>query len=113
MKVLDIDVNFNLYDADMCEKAETAMESVQKNIQKCMQEKDMKRSKVLRETCNLIDNFFIETLGEETVQKLFNGKADVMLRIRAFRDFALGLQAQDKELEEISKEFMPKRNRKK
>ena len=112
MKVLNIDVDFNLYDADMCEKAENAMEKVQEEIQKCMQEKDLKRSKALRETCNLIDNFFVETLNKETVEKLFGGKADVMLRIKAFRDFALGLQAQDKELEEISKEFMPKRDRK-
>lgn len=99
MKILGIEVDFDFADADCLEKFEEQYPKTQKELEEIKYEDD-KASKTIRNFCNVIFKFFNEIFGEGTSEKLFKGKSNYQLCLKAFKEIADEKDKQDKAVED-------------
>lgn len=87
MSVLNIngvELDFNLYDADVVERYEEANDKV---IEMDTPEstKGMRMSEIIKHRCIIVEEFFDHVFGEGTSEKLFGGKKDLQIHVDAFK----------------------------
>lgn len=121
MKILDKEVEFDFFDAEQMEIYEKESEKAQKNItDMIMNVKTMKQSELINKTCNIIEQCFNNVFGEGSAEKIFEGKRNFRLCIKAFKDLLKARKEQEneidteiaefeKELKEIDEEYKPNR----
>lgn len=85
MKLKDIEVDFSFTDADDVARFENAAKKVYEEAEK-NKKKETSASEVIREECNIIEEFFDSVFGEGISQKLFEGKKDIVEHIKMFED---------------------------
>lgn len=107
MKILEIDVDFDFADADDMKRFEETypitMGELTKIQEKNQNEKEkMANSEQIREFCNVISNFFDKVFGEGVSNKVFKGKANYMVCLRAFKSVVAEKEKQDAEMDEIA-----------
>lgn len=87
MSILNINgvqLDFNLYDADLVERYENANDKVIEMMGNNENFKGLRLHENLRLQCQIIDEFFDSVFGEGTAKALFNGKADLKIHSDAF-----------------------------
>ena len=87
MSVLNIngvELDFNLYDADVVERYEEANDKV---IEMDTPEstKGKRMSEIIKYRCMIVEEFFDHVFGEGTSEKLFGGKKDLQIHVDAFK----------------------------
>lgn len=100
MKLKDIEVNFSFTDADDVERFENAAKKVYEEAEK-NKKKEMNASEIIREECNIIEEFFDSVFGEGISNKLFNEKKDIVEHIKLFEDIVKAKVEATKDIQNI------------
>ena len=100
MKLEDIEVNFSFTDADDVERFENAAKKVYEEAEK-NKKKEMNASEIIREECNIIEEFFDSVFGEGISNKLFNEKKDIVEHIKLFEDIVKAKVEATKDIQNI------------
>ena len=119
MKILNQEIEFDFFDAEQMEKYEKESEIAQKELNSIDINK-MKQSELINKTCETIEKCFDNVFGEGTSKKIFEGKKNFRLCVKAFKDLLKAKKEQvneiddeikdfQKELQEINAEYKPNR----
>ena len=119
MKILDKEIEFDFFDAEQMERYEKESEIAQKELNSLDINK-MKQSELINKTCETIEKCFDNVFGEGTSKKIFEGKKNFRLCVKAFKDLVKAKKEQvneidndikdfQKELQEINAEYKPNR----
>lgn len=119
MKILGKEIEFDFFDADAMERWDKHTEEMKNTINK-LDVKNMRQSEFIRKFCTAIEKSFDGIFGEGTSKKVFEGKQNFKLCVKAYKDLVQGRKEQDKELsnemnglqkelEEIDKEYAQNR----
>ncbi len=108
MKIKNIEVNFDFFDADDAERFENAAKVVVKQCEEKKQE-NLSYSEAIRQECIVIEDFFDKVFGEGTSQKLFEGKKNLVEHIKTFEDIVKAKQEKRKDLQNTFDRYMPNR----
>ena len=119
MKILDKEIDFDFFDAEQMERYEKESEIAQKELNSIDINK-MKMSEIINKTCSIIENCFDNVFGEGVSNKIFEGKKNFRLCVKAFKDLVKAKKEQtntidddikdfQKELQEIDLEYKPNR----
>ena len=121
MKILGKEIEFDFFDAKQMEVYEKESEIAQKEIQTIISNlKQMKQSELINKTCETIEKCFNNVFGEGSSDKIFEGKRNFRLCIKAFKDLLAARKEQEneidtevadfeKELKEINSDYKPNR----
>ena len=104
MKVLDVEIEFDFYDADNMEKFEKYSEEAQKELDNIDINK-LKQSEFIRKTCNIIYRCFDNIFEEGISEKIFKNKNNFKSCVKAFKDLIEARVQQDSEIEEEMEAF--------
>ena len=99
--------NLDLYDADAMEKYENALAEVAKKNNEA--EKVAKTSEKIRQQCNIIFDFFNSLFGTDTDVKIFGGKTNLLLCLKALEELINQVNEQKGELDKIFNKYSPNR----
>lgn len=119
MKILDKEIDFDFFDAQQMEKYEKEADIAQDELSKIDLNK-MKQSEFINKVCEIIEKCFENVFGEGTSEKLFEGKRNFRLCVKAFSDLVKARKEQvseidnevkdfQKELQEMNGEYKPNR----
>lgn len=108
MKIRNIEVDFDFLDADDVERFEKEAKKVKEECE-IRSKKEMSNSEVIREECNIIENFFNNVFGENISKKIFNSKKNLNDHIKAFEDIVNEKIAQQKGLQNTLNRYQPNR----
>lgn len=112
MSILNINgvqLDFNLYDADLVERYEKANDKVIEMMGDNENFKGLRLHENLRLQCKIIDEFFDSTFGEGTAEKLFGGKADLKVHSDAFSLIVAETKKLEENVTEANKKYSPNR----
>lgn len=104
MKILDKEIDFDFFDAKQMEKYEKEAVIAQEEL-KSIDINKMKQSEFINKVCEIIENCFEKVFGEGTVEKIFEGKRNFRLCIKAFSDLVKAKKEQISEIDKEAKEF--------
>lgn len=109
MKILNVEVEFDFYNAEQAEKFEKYSEIATQEL-KSINSNKMKQSVFIKTVCEIVERCFDNIFGEEMSVKIFNNKKDFHLCIRAFKDLIKARLEQEnivaKEIEDLQKEMV-------
>lgn len=119
MKILDKKIDFDFFDAQQMEKYEKEADIAKNELSKIDLNK-MKQSEFINKVCEIIEKCFENVFGEGTSEKLFEGKRNFRLCVKAFSDLVKARKEQvseidnevkdfQKELQEMNGEYKPNR----
>ena len=100
MKLKDIEVDFSFTDADDVERFENAAKKVYEEAEK-NKKKETRVSEVIREECNIIEEFFDSVFGEGISDKLFNERKDIVEHIKLFEDIVKAKVEATKDIQNV------------
>lgn len=100
MKIRDVDVDFSFTDADDIEKFEIEAKKIEE-ISNNYEKKEMSTADVIREECNIIENFFDNVFEKGISQRLFKGKKDLKDHITLFEDVVKAKIEQVKDIQNV------------
>lgn len=102
MKFRDLEVEFNIFDADDAEVYELAIKKVQDGAKK---EPNETLSGAIRRQCNNVFTFFDDLFGEDFHKDIFGETTNLLECVSAFSDFVKGIDEQKKELDALTSEI--------
>lgn len=85
LKINNIELELDLFDADVAEKYENAVKNLQEKEKKNSVE-GKTFSQIIRSQCILIFDFFNDIWGEGTDKKIFGNKTNYKVCENAFKD---------------------------
>ena len=100
MKLKNIEVDFSFTDADDVERFENEARKVKEKADNS-EKKEMTASEIIREECNIIEEFFNSVFGEGISNKLFNEKKDIVEHIKLFEDIVKAKVEATKDIQNI------------
>ena len=108
MKIRNIEVDFDFLDADDVERFENAARRV---VEECANKdkKELSYAEVIREECNIVENFFDNVFGKGISEKLFNGKKNLSDHVKAFEDIVKMKNEKQKDLQSTLDRYQPNR----
>lgn len=108
MKILDVEIDFNFFDANQAKKLEQGIDITNQEIDS-LDLDQMRLSDFILAFCNAIEKCFDSTFGKGTSKKIFNGKKDFKACVQAYRDLVKARTSQEqelnKELDEMTNEL--------
>lgn len=107
MNINGYEVEINLLDADFIERYEKGCEKI-KNLS-TEKPQEMKMSEWIRQECQVVRDFFDETCGEGTAQKIFGNKYDFMACLLAFQQITDKKIRQQEDIEKALNKYSPDR----
>lgn len=107
MKIKDIEIDFDLLDADDIERFENGLKEV---TEKSQIEEELSYSEAIRRECKIVEDFFDYVFGEGISQKIFKGKMNLTEHIEVFKDIVNEKIKKEKELETMFDKYKPNRN---
>ena len=108
MKIKDIEVDFDFFDADDAERFENEAKIIKEQSEKKKKE-NLSYPEAIREECKVIEDFFDKVFGEGVSQKLFNGKKNLAEHIKTFEDIIQAKLEKQKDLQNTFDRYMPNR----
>lgn len=119
MKILNEEIDFSFTEVEDLQKLEKYTKETAEEINKINID-EMKNSEIIEKVCTSIEKCFEKIFGKEITEKIFKGKKDFLLCIKAFKDVIKAKIEQEKELDqeikalqsemaEISVEYSPNR----
>ncbi len=121
MQILGKEIEFDFFDAKQMQVYEKESEITQKEIEAIISNlKEMKQSELINKTCEIIEKCFNNVFGEGSSEKIFEGKRNFRLCIKAFKDLLMARKEQEneidteiadfeRELKEINSDYKPNR----
>lgn len=100
MRIKDIEVDFSFTDADDIERFENEAKKVEE-IANNYKKREMSVSEIIREECNIIENFFDNVFEKGISQKLFKGKKDIAEHIKLFEDIVKAKVEATKDIQNV------------
>ena len=85
LKINNVELELDLFDADVAEKYENAVKNLQEKEKKNSVE-GKTLSQIIRSQCTLIFDFFNDVWGEGTDKKVFGNKTNYKVCEKAFKD---------------------------
>lgn len=111
IKINGIEFEFDAFDADDVEKAKKEMNKVVVSLEN--PPKNLDRVGAIKYTVKNVGDCFNNLFGADSAKKIFKGKTNMKLALKAFEDLTVGIQAQDrefeKEMEETTQKYSPNR----
>lgn len=83
LSINDVELDMDLADADLAEKAEAAIKTVMDKATE-MQKEVKNYAQSIRATCGLVNECFDSIFGEDTSEKLFGGRRNMVEAMDAF-----------------------------
>lgn len=77
INVLGVELELDIFDTDVYETYEAAVNEVSRKVDENIEMKDQKTSQKLRFQCATIKEFFDTVFGSGTAEKLFKGKTNI------------------------------------
>lgn len=102
MTINGMELAFDMFDADTCERFEQAVEQVSQKAQALQKAQGLKASESIRAQCTAIFDCFNQIFGEGTDWALFGGKANLQACLKAFQALLGEVEKQRKEIEGLS-----------
>lgn len=99
--------DLDIYDAEVIEKFENAMEKVTKGAE--LTTKLPRVSDAIRELCKLVFECFNTLFGEGTDKKIFGNKVNLLTCLKAFEELVQNTNEQKKEVEKLVNKYSPNR----
>lgn len=104
-KFNDFEVDVDFTDADFMERFEQAYEIMLKNVDNTP--KVGKASEIIRSQCEVFDAFFSTIFSRNALNKMFNGKKSVELRIEACNSLYEFRNQEDKRYNNLINKYRP------
>jgi hypothetical protein len=108
MKILDTEIEFDFYDAEQMEKFEKHIDIASQELNNISVNK-IKQSEFIKKVCSIVEKCFNNIFGEEISLKIFKGKKNFHLCIKAFKDLVKARLEQEniveKEIDELQREM--------
>ena len=104
MKIKDIEVDFSFTNADDIERFEKAAKEVKEKSENYKKE-EKSTADVIRDECNIIEEFFENVFGKGISEKLFNGKKDLKEHSELFLDIVKEKVEQTKSFQDMYNNF--------
>lgn len=98
--------DLEIFDADVAEKYEKALETV---VEKTKKLDGLKTSAVIRKQCEYVFELFNTMFGEGTDVKVFGGKCNLMVCMKAFEELVNYCNEQKQEVEKMAAKYSPNR----
>ena len=110
LKINEVELEFDLMDADMAEKFEKGIKDLQakEDIEKA-KAKNYGMAESIRKQCNLVFNFFDALFGEGTAKKLFGDKTNYRICMEAIAQMMECAAEQTTELQKAMTKYSPNR----
>lgn len=99
--------DLDIYDADVVERYENTLAEVEKKTKES--EKATKVSESIRQQCNIIFDCFNSLFGADTDVKIFGGKTNLLVCLKAFEELITQVNEQRGELEKMLNKYSPNR----
>lgn len=107
MKINGIELdNLDIYDADVAEKYEKALDAIIKNSENVQ---GLKTSAIIRVRCECVFDFFNTMFGEGTDKKIFGDKVNLITCMKAFEELVEQVNVQKGEVEKMASKYSPNR----
>lgn len=108
MKINGVELeDLEIYDADVAEKYENALEEVDKKAKEA--EKETKASAAIRKQCQAVFDFFNTMFGEGTDEKIFGNKTNLIVCLDALEEFKSRIDEREDELQKKYNKYSPNR----
>ena len=104
MKILNKEIDFDFFDAKQMEKFEKEAIIVQEKLNN-INTKNMKQSEFINKICAVIEECFNNVFGEKTSEKIFEGKKNFRLCMKAFNDLVKAKKEQEEQIENEIEKF--------
>lgn len=101
MKINNIELELDIYDADIMEKVENAITNVVENVNK----ECKTNSESIRLQCSAIMDCFNTIFGEGIDKQIFGGKTNLMKCVEAFEILANEINNQKAKLAKINNKY--------
>lgn len=110
MKILNKEIDFDFFDAKQMEIYEKESEIASKKLSEIISNvKNLKQSELINKTFDVVENCFNNIFGEDISKEFFEGKRNLKLCFKAFKDLVAARKEQEdeinKEAEELNKEL--------
>ena len=110
MKILDKEIDFDFFDAKQMEVYEKESQIASNELTKVIENiKNFKQSEMINKTFDIIEKCFNNIFGDNISKEIFEGKRNLKLCFKAFKDLVVARKEQEneinKETEELNKEL--------
>lgn len=110
VKILDQEFELNMFDADVAERVNNAVESAQEKMNQISEDQTKKYYEIIRESCRCVFECMNTIFGQGTDRKLFGDKTDLLQCADAMGQLvaAVGV-TQERELTSRLQKYLPNR----
>jgi len=110
IKINDIELEFNSFDADAVDRAEKALERVKLRSEEIGLDKSLKLSQGIRAVCGAVFECFNTIFGPETDKKVFGDTCDMGKALDAFGQLVVQIQqSQQLGMDSLLSKYTPNR----
>lgn len=109
MNILGVELELNLFDADVLEAYEKENQRVIERIQDKEQYNGKTTPEALRYQCRVVNDFFDALFGEGTAEKIFKGKSDIKEHMEAFGIVSKASENSNAEFDGVLAKYTPNR----
>lgn len=106
IKILGEEFELDTMDLDVSETIEKEMKKVPERLNKLSN--NVTRIEAIRETVTIVSECMDNILGKGASERIFNGKKNLKLAMKAFEELAIGISKED---ENVEKEFQQSINK--
>ncbi|EGT3613176.1 hypothetical protein E5N06_07440 [Clostridium perfringens] len=111
MKINGIEFEFDAYDLEDVEKAQKEMNKVVAALKN--PPRNFNRIEGIKYTVKIVSDCLDNIFGKGSAEKVFKGKTNMKLALKAFEEITIGMQEQDsefkKEIEATREKYSPNR----
>ncbi|EOU1110480.1 DUF6673 family protein [Clostridium perfringens] len=111
MKINGVEFKFDAYDLEDVEKAQKEMNKVVAALKN--PPRNFNRIEGIKYTVKIVSDCLDNIFGKGSAEKVFKGKTNMKLALRAFEEITIGMQEQDsefkKEIEVTREKYSPNR----
>ena len=109
MNILGVELELNLFDADVLEVYEKENQRVVERIQDNSQYDGKTTAESIRYQCGVVNDFFDALFGEGTAEKIFKGKSDIKEHMEAFGIVSKASENSNAEFNGVLAKYTPNR----
>ena len=111
MKINGVEFEFDAYDLEDAEKAQKEMNKVVAALKN--PPRNFNRIEGIKYTVKIVSDCLDNIFGKGSAEKVFKGKTNMKLALKAFEEITIGMQEQDsefkKEIEATREKYSPNR----
>lgn len=109
MNILGVELELDLFDADVIEVYEKENKRVVERIQNNGQYEGKTTAEAIRYQCGVVNDFFDSLFGDGTAEKIFKGKSNIKDHMEAFGIVAKAAEDSNVEFNGVLDKYTPNR----